>query len=437
MQPILIKLAAVALLLLNAWGASNAAGRDDAASRDGWTPEEVRALSTMRISALPAAPADPSNAVDQSAVAAALGKRLFSDTRFSRNGAVSCASCHSPDKQFQDGLPVGRGFGTGHRRSMPVVGAGQGAWLFWDGRKDSAWAQALGPLEDSVEHASNRTRIARLVAANYTREYETLFGKLPDLSGLPQDATPNGDASEKLAWDSLSSARRADVSRVFANMGKAIAAYEKTLHHGETRFDEYVKILASREVRSTQILTPAEINGLRIFMGKGQCATCHNGPLLTDQGFHNTGVPQRDATRPDRGRAAALAKVKQDEFNCLGPFSDAKPDACAELTFLSTASKELEGAFKTPSLRNVALRPPYMHAGQFASLDEVIRHYVKAPAATVGHTELAHGESGRMQRKPIALSDQEIQLLATFLGTLSAPIVERSPIHSSPARNSP
>lgn len=432
-----INLAGVALLLLGAWGATIAAGRDDAALPDGWTPAEVRTLATMRIGALPPSPADPSNAFDQSPAAAALGKRLFNDTRFSRDGAVSCASCHSAEKQFQDGLPVGKGVGTGSRRSMPIVGAGQGAWLFWDGRKDSVWSQALGPLEDSVEHASNRTRIARLLAANYTREYETIFGRLPDLAGLPQDATPNGDANEKLAWESLPPARRADVSRVFANMGKAIAAYETTLHHGESRFDAYVKVLASREALSPQVLTPAEVNGLRIFMGKGQCVTCHNGPLLTDQAFHNTGVPQRDVTKPDRGRAAALAKVKQDEFNCLGAFSDAKPDACAELTFLSTSSKELEGAFKTPSLRNVSLRPPYMHAGQFASIGEALRHYVKAPAATVGHTELAHGEPGHTQRKPIALSEPEIEELAAFLGTLSAPIVERNPTHPSPARNQP
>jgi cytochrome c peroxidase len=432
-----ITLAGAALLLLGIGGATIAAGRDDAALRDGWTAAEVRTLSTMRIGAMPPAAADPSNAVDQSPAAAALGKRLFNDTRFSRNAAVSCASCHSEEKQFQDGLPVGKGVGTGSRRSMPIVGAGQGAWLFWDGRKDSAWSQALGPLEDPVEHASNRTRIARIVAANYTREYEAIFGRLPDLSGLPQNASPNGDANEKLAWEALPAGRRESVSRVFANVGKAIAAYERTLHHGEARFDEYVSVLAAGEARSTQVLTPAEVSGLRIFMGKGQCVTCHNGPLFTDQSFHNTGVPQRDASKPDRGRAAALAKVKQDEFNCLGPFSDAKPDTCAELTFLSASSKELEGAFKTPSLRNVALRPPYMHAGQFASIEEVIRHYVKAPAATVGHTELAHGEPGHTQRAPIRLSEQEIQELAAFLSTLSAPIVERAPTRASAARSQP
>lgn len=437
MRTCFVTLSTIALLLCGSVMPGLAAGRDDAAARDGWTPEEVRTLSTMRIGALPPAPADPSNAVDQSAPAAALGKRLFNDMRFSRNGAVSCASCHSAEQQFQDGLPVGKGVGIGSRRSMPIVGAAHSPWLFWDGRKDSAWAQALGPLEDSVEHASNRTRIARLVAANYAREYEATFGRLPDMSGLPQDASPNGDPGERAAWESMPMARRADVSRIFSNMGKAIAAYEKTLHYGETRFDEYVKILASRDQRASQILTPSEVNGLRIFMGKGQCVTCHNGPLFTDQAFHNTGVPQRDLTTPDRGRAAALAKVKQDEFNCLGPFSDARPDACAELTFLSTNSKELEGAFKTPSLRNVSLRPPYMHAGQFSSIEEVIRHYVKAPAATVGHTELAHGEPGHTQRKPIQLSEREIKELGAFLGTLSGPIVERAPNSASAGRSQP
>lgn len=429
--------AGMALLLAVTATAAVAADPGKAATRDGWTAQEVRTLATMHIGALPPAAPDPSNAVDTLPAAAALGKRLFNDPRFSRNGAVSCASCHSPDKTFQDGLPVGKGVGTGTRRSMPVVGLGHSPWLFWDGRKDSAWSQALGPLEDSVEHAGNRTRFTRLLATHYRPEYEAIFGRLPDVAALPPDAGPNGTPEEKAAWESLALARRTEVSRAFANMGKAIAAFEKTLHHGEARFDDYVKVLSAREARPSNVLTAAELAGLRVFMGAGQCVTCHNGPLFTDQAFHNTGVPQRDASRPDRGRAAALAKVKQDEFNCMGPFSDAKPEACAELTFLSTSTAGLEGAFKTPSLRNVALRAPYMHAGQFASLEEVIRHYVKAPAATVGHTELAHGEPGHTERKPIRLSEQDIQNLAAFLGTLSAPVIERAPGKQPSVRNQP
>jgi cytochrome c peroxidase len=146
--------------------------------------------------------------------------------------------------------------------------------------------------------------------------------------------------------------------------------------------------------------------------------------LFTDQHFHNTGVPPRDATKPDRGRAAAIAKVQSDEFNCLGPFSDAKASLCQELRFMATVDSSMEGAFKTPSLRNVSLRPPYMHAGQFATIEDVIGHYVRAPAAFVGQTELAHDGNGNSMRKPIRLSEQEAKALVSFLCTLSGPIVE-------------
>ena len=116
--------------------------------------------------------------------AVVLGRRLFDEVRFSSNQAVSCATCHAPERQFQDGLPVGQGVGTGSRRTMPIAGAAHSPWLFWDGRKDSLWSQALGPLEDAVEHGSNRTRIAQLLRRHYEAEYEALFGPMPDLTGL-------------------------------------------------------------------------------------------------------------------------------------------------------------------------------------------------------------------------------------------------------------
>lgn len=170
-----------------------------------WTADEVAVLSSLSLSRLPPAPRDPSNAVDGKASAAALGKRLFNDTRLSRNQGVSCASCHAPDKQFQDGLPVGQGVGVGVRRAMPIVGAGRGPLLFWDGRKDSLWAQALGPMEDAVEHGGNRTRFAQLLQANYKAEYEAIFGKMPELARLPSDAGPLGSAVERSAWAAMPS----------------------------------------------------------------------------------------------------------------------------------------------------------------------------------------------------------------------------------------
>ncbi|TFW10577.1 cytochrome-c peroxidase [Oxalobacteraceae bacterium OM1] len=385
-------------------------------ARDGWSKDERETLASLRLSQLPPTPADPSNRVETMPQAIALGKRLFFDSRLSSNGKVSCASCHDPKQQFQDGKPVGQGVGTGIRRTMQVVGAGHSPFLFWDGRKDSLWAQAVGPLEDAAEHGGNRLAYARLMQQQYRSDYEAIFGALPDLKRLPADASPVGTPAQQAAWQALDKATQDDVSRVLANIGKAIAAYEKTLHFGEARLDRYIDGVLANDRQADQLLTPAEKNGLRLFIGAGRCVTCHNGPLLTDQHFHNTGIAPHGPLPQRLGRRSGVAKVIVDEFSCLGRFSDAKPEDCGELRFLATDGPTLDGAFKTPSLRNVALRPPYMHAGQIATLTDVVRHYRAAPAAQVGKSEL----------EPAKLSEQDIQDIAAFLGTLSGPIVERA-----------
>ena len=403
---------------------AHAASPHPATGADRWSAEETAVLASLSLKRLPPVPVDPSNAVERLPAAVDLGKRLFNDARFSRNGAVSCASCHDPQRQFQDGLPVGKGVGTGSRRAMPIVGAGYSSWLFWDGRKDSLWAQALGPLEDAVEHGDNRTRLAHLVAENYRKEYEALFNAMPSFDGLPRDAGPKGSTDEKAAWAAMDVRQRENVSRLFSNMGKAIAAYEKSQQHEPSRLDRYIDAVVTAGPAAQGMLRANEARGLRLFIGKAQCVTCHNGPLFTDQQFHNTGVPPRDAARPDRGRAEATAKVRGDEFNCLGPFSDAQPKQCQELRFMVSDDPALEGAFKTPGLRGVAQRPPYMHAGQFATLEQVVRHYVEAPHAAVGHSELTHrlasGSAAKhAERAPIELTDAELADLVSFLGTLS------------------
>jgi cytochrome c peroxidase len=286
------------------------------ARRDRWNRAEIAILQRLRLSELPP-PADPSNAVHAKPAAAVLGKRLFFEARFSRDQTVSCATCHAPERQFQDDRALGRGLGDGTRRTMPIVGAAFSPWLFWDGRKDSLWSQALGPLEDPAEHATNRTRIAHLVREHHRAHYEAVFGTMPDLAGLPRDASPLGTPDERAAWEAMDSRRRQDVSRVFANVGKAIAAYERTLAFGPSRFDRYVQGVLSGDTNAQAALTVQEVRGLRLFLGAGQCATCHNGPLLTDQHFHNTGVAPRARTRPDAGRADAVSRVQRDEFNCL------------------------------------------------------------------------------------------------------------------------
>jgi cytochrome c peroxidase len=378
-----------------------------------WNDTELAQLRGLAITALAPVPPDPSNRVADDPRAADLGQRIFFDTRFSSNGKVSCASCHLPGKEFQDGIALAQGVGTTDRRTMTIIGTAYSPWQFWDGRKDSQWAQALGPLESPVEHGGNRTRYAHLAAKHYAGDYEALFGKLPDLAALPPDAGPVQDPLARAAWERMSADQRDEVTRVFVNIGKAIAAYERKLVPGESRFDRYVEAATRRDTaRMASTLTADEVAGLRLFIGKGQCIQCHSGPLFTNNAFHNTGVPAAQGLPADTGRAAGARKVLEDEFNCLSRHSDARPEQCSELRFLAEDAHTQMRQFKPPTLRGVADRAPYMHAGQLATLKDVLAHYNRAPAAPQGHSEL----------HPLGLTSAEIEQMVAFLGTLGAPV---------------
>ena len=374
-----------------------------------FSEEEKRLIGQLRLSQLGGPPPDPGNAVADDPRAAALGEALFFDARLSGDGTVSCSTCHLPDRQFQDDLKLAQGVGTTDRRTMPLAGVGHATWFFWDGRKDSLWAQALEPLEDAREHAGDRTAFAHLLASAYREEYQAVFGPLPDLAGLADRASPRGTQESRAAWRAMEPARREDVDRVFANIGKALAAFQRTLDHGETRFDRFAEaVAAGRRPEGDAAFNSLEIEGLRLFIGKANCIDCHNGPRFTDEFFHNTGVPSVPGLPEDRGRAGAVAKVLDDPFNCLGPFSDAGADECAALRFMVRESEEFERAYKTPSLRGAAGRPPYMHAGQIATLDEVIDHYSRAPAAPAGRSDI----------EGVILTDRGRTALIAFLKTL-------------------
>lgn len=379
--------------------------------RPTWSQDEITAMRSLWIGTLPPLAADPSNRYGDNPVAATLGQKLFFDTRFSSNGQVACATCHLPQLDFQDGKRLSQGVGTTGRRAMPIAGTAYSPWFFWDGRKDSQWAQALGPLESPVEHGGNRTQYAHLIEQYYKTEYEATFGPLPDLSHLPPNAGPVADAATHAAWNGMSKADQEAVTRIYANMGKAIAAYERGIMPGPSRFDTYVAAVLKNDTATMKAtFTPDEVAGLRLFIGKANCTQCHNGPLLTDNHFHNTGIPAAPDLPEDHGRAQGAQQVQADEFNCLSPYSDAKPEDCAELRFMVTDDHELERQFKAPSLRNVAERAPFMHAGQFNTLHEVLAHYNQAPAAPAGHSEV----------KPLQLSAQELRQLEAFLHTLTS-----------------
>jgi cytochrome c peroxidase len=351
---------------------------------DRWTDEEVAQLSSMSLRELHDAPADPTNRVADDPRAAEFGRKLFFDTRLSANGQVSCATCHIPEKEFQDGTQLAKGVGVTTRRTMPIAGMAHSPFLFWDGRKDSLWAQALGPLESPVEHGGSREQYAKVIAAHYRPAYESIFGTMPALS------------------------TRDEATAVFVNMGKAIAAYERTIEYKTSRFDRYVENLRDTGRAPQGLLSTDEVAGLRLFIGKASCVNCHNGPLLTNNEFHNTGVPPRAGLPADQGRLAGASAVLRDEFNCRSRWSDSR-SRCDELDFLVTDDHVLERAFKVPSLRNVAERAPYMHAGQFSTLSDVIDHYNRAPNAPAGHSEL----------KSLRLSAEERRQIEAFLRSLS------------------
>ena len=294
---------------------------------------------------------------------------------------------------------------------MTVLGTAHSAWLFWDGRKDSQWAQALAPLETAAEHGGSRGMYAHVVAEHYRAEYEAIFGELPDLDDearFPATAGPVDDPAAHASWDAMSGVDRDAVTTVFVNIGKAIAAFERGLVPGPSRFDRFAEGVLAEDASDTTALAADEIAGLRLFIGPAGCTNCHNGPLFTNQGFHNTGVPPAAGREPDRGRADGIGRVQADEFNCLSRWSDADPDDCIALRFLRDDTEAFVGAFKPPSLRNVARTGPYMHAGQLETLADVLRHYDEAPRAAIGHSEL----------EPLALTDAQLAQLEAFLRTL-------------------
>jgi len=380
-------------------------------SGEAFTPEEKRLIGQLRLSELAPLSPDPTNVVADDPDAAAFGASLFFDARLSGGGTVACATCHLVDRQFQDDLPLARGVGVTDRRTMPLADVAYSPWLFWDGRKDSLWAQALGPLEDAREHAGNRVAYARFVAGRYGDRYERIFGPLPEMEDLPAEGSPLGNDLEQASWARMTEAERDAINRVFANIGKSIAAFERTIAHEETRFDRFAEaVVAGRKPDDDAAFSALEIEGLKLFVGKAGCIDCHNGPRFTDDFFHNTGVPAVAGLPRDLGRAAATAKVLEDPFNCLGAYSDAGPEACDELRFMVVDSHEMVRAFKTPSLRGAASRPPYMHSGQIATLEEVIDHYSSAPDAPEGHSEL----------QGVIFTDRGRAALIAFLKTLDA-----------------
>jgi len=401
--------AATLALAAGAGGASVA--RQDAG------PLDVRRLA--RFSPLPAPPADPTNRVADDPRAARLGRYLFFDPGLSGDGTVACATCHDPSRAFSDGKPVAETLGRGTRRTPSLVNVAYMRWLFWDGRADSLWAQAVEPIENPIEMGGDRVAVARHLreGRELRAAYEALFGALPELDDarrFPAHARPDPerpDAPHARAWSSMSEEDREAVEGVLANVGKAIAAYERRLVRGDAPFDRHVRSL--REGAGEGSLEASARRGLALFLGRAGCAQCHSGPNFSDSEFHATGAPPGPFGDPeDAGRYAGAERWAASPWNAAGPHSDDRSGPAALRVSGLRRGSETWGEFRTPSLRNLAGRAPYMHAGQFLTLEDVVRFYSTLEGAV--------GRSHHQEQvlAPLHLEPAEVADLLAFLRSL-------------------
>jgi cytochrome c peroxidase len=376
---------------------------------------------------------------------------------------VSCATCHDPahgggDITSRPGN-VSIGAGSYDVNSQQTLNAAHYPLLYWNGRADSLWSQAAQVMESVVSMNGNRVAILRTVAAKYAASYQAIFrdaaGNPESLPELP--ATLLAGKPGEPAFDNLPDVLRAAINRAYSNIAKAIGAYEWELTSRDSDFDKYVN--GSRE-----LLSPAAVRGLKLFIGRASCIDCHRTPLLSDGAFHNIGVPQRGAGVPTvadcpAGSAkcdCATGKVVPGQ-SCLpwgafsglfkltnatgsnlslrrdGEFSDL--DAASKL--LVSASYQSAaipaggniGAWRTPSLRDVAITAPYMHDGVYTTLDEVVGHY------DAGGTDEAAGNKAA-ELSPLRLSARDRSDLVAFLLTLTGHPVTPA-LHAPPVAVAP
>ena len=412
---------------------------------------------------LPAPPADVSNHVADDPAAAALGQALFFDPLFSgplldsdndgfhegvgmqgEPGKVSCASCHLPESGFVDTRTLHKQLslaaGWTNRRTPSILDVGQAKLLMWDGRFDSLQRQVLGVIESPLEANSSRLFFAQEIARRYAEPYQAIFGDDPTVVlgvGYPQlspddpgcmlelttsttpddvctDGTRHGSPGAA-DYDALSEDQQHIVTTIAVNAGKAIAAYERLLSCGPSRFDAFMH-------GDESALSEAEQRGAALFVGKAKCASCHSGPFFSDQSFHNVGlfpamVSGAFTRKDDRGAEKGLAEVLADPLNVQGAFSDGDDGRLPA----SVPPEEL-GAFRTPMLRCAPQRPSFMHTGQLRSLEEVVEFFNDG-----GHKQLGVpadpilGYLGETEIEPLGLDDEEQADLVAFLQALDGP----------------
>jgi cytochrome c peroxidase len=338
---------------------------------------------------------DAGNEVSNNRAAIALGRQLFFDKKLSPTQSVSCATCHLPSKAFSDGLAQSKGLDglPLFRNSPSLFNASHERWYGWDGAADSIWAQSLRPLLDPREMGSSVEFIKKRVetTASIRRKYVTVFA-----------APPSSQAAELVA----------------VNIAKALGAFVASLVSGSTPFDDFRNALERSDIAAVSVYSKSAQRGLQIFVGKGECSTCHVGPMFSNGEFGDTGVGFFiEPGLVDPGRHQGIQELRSSRFNLLSKYGDTtKRDS--QKTSLVTPQHRNFGEFKVPSLRNVAQTAPYMHNGSIATLEGVVAHYSNL------NLDRLHAD-GEQILKPLNLTPTEMADLVTFLQTLSTPVKAR------------
>jgi len=381
----------------------------------GFTPNEVAVLKSLALSEEQASRPDPTNRLSGNPDAAQLGEALFFEKGMSATGQVSCATCHEPVLAFTDGRAVSVGSKSLTRNAPSLLGLARARWFYWDGRRDSLWAQALTPLESPGEMDTTRTAVVRYVtsSAEYREHFARLSGvgsSFSDPHRYPDEAGPFATSSSGRAlWAEMSFDDRGNIDSAFVAIGKILAAYVETLDHPMTRFDEWVRTLDTGEdERAAVLISASERRGAKLFLDSGRthCLRCHNGRSLTNHGFHAIGSQGHSL---DLGRQFGLDAARVDPFNCTGIHSDARGQ-CGLTALAGVMASEFAGAFKVPSLRNLTVTAPYFHDGRFATVEEVLAFYLQPPGP----------EAGNHEAPPLDLKGDEVVDLIAFLEMLSA-----------------
>jgi cytochrome c peroxidase len=307
----------------------------------------------------------------------ALGKKLYFDTRLSADGTVACAVCHDVARGFTDQRSVSEGIRDqlGRRNAPTTMNTFVLQTLFLDGRAPSLEAQAKMPIVNPIEMGQpNGDAAARAIAddPDYQRMFQDAYGRLPN----------------------------------YDDIGRAIAAFERTLDFLDSPFDRFL-------AGQADAISPQAQQGWVLFNGRGRCVSCHplnrSNPLGTDNRFHNIGVAARHQDFEKLARQALVELQKQGGIDAVDRLA-LSTDLSELGRFMVTKNRSDIGAFRTLQLRNVGITAPYMHDGSMQTLWDVMDHYNKGGEA---NPFLDGGI------EPLALSEDEINALVALMFSMT------------------